>query len=362
MRQSVMNKQKNAFMKDRYFHNDNEVYDSNISRNINKIKLFYNSLFEDKILNGKLLGGTLGAYYYEGEGTKIWEKITKNPKYYASRDSAKLANDLAHKALSEAKGKNTELYLFGASYQETIAFSKAVPDCSKIVLVDICSEYAEKQVQLFRKVLGKTNIYFEIFDFQTELNLLNKPICHRTIIIPSSNIGNLPVYYDESPRNNSTLISYIIQLLKKCNLLVIGYDTQLNENKLKAAYSGYIHDKFVLSTFSRISEEFGLNLDVNKLKREPVFISKPQLLAHKVTVNAPQVISINQEDIELKTGQSIYPGHSIKFKARPNEYSKENDLEILVSKAGGKACSPPIMQQNNSIALQSFSSDQLWEI
>lgn len=248
-------------------------------------------------------------YFYDANGSKLFEKITQVDEYYPTRTERKILTDNIDDIV-EQLGLGCVLIEPGAGSAEKIRLLLRPLKISACVLTDISAEFLQQSSAELAKQFPNIAIHAICADFAEELTLPEAiPAAKKVVFYPGSTLGNF------HPEQAQHFLKRTLQIIGDDGGLLIGVDLQKNVDRLQAAYN----DK------EGLTAEFNLNV-LNNINRLVESDFNPSAFEHKAFYNdnkhriemhlvskEDQSITIEDTKIELQEGETLHTENSYKY-------------------------------------------------
>ncbi|TAK82967.1 MAG: L-histidine N(alpha)-methyltransferase [Betaproteobacteria bacterium] len=263
------------------------------------------SLREDVIAGLSLPQKTLPPkYFYDGAGSRLFERICRLPEYYLTR--AELSLTRAHLAsIARFAGKGCELVEYGSGESlKTRLLIRALRP-SAYLPVDI----SESALRAAQRRLAREFPWLHIVtvngDFSRPIELPASR-SRRVVYFPGSTIGNL------TPEEAHAFLS---MTRGQATRMLVGVDLRKDANVLHAAYndSRGVTAAFNLNLLARINRELGADFDLDRFAHY-AFYNAPlgRIEMHLVSL-ARQSVRIGRHRFAFDAGESIHTENSYKY-------------------------------------------------
>src|SRR5262245_26883679 len=204
-------------------------------------------------------------YFYDAEGSRLFEAITELPEYYLTRTEIAILQ--AHAAeIAQLLPEPTALVEFGSgSSRKTRILLDAAPEIAAYVPVDISSQMLAEEAAALRRAYTHLQVLPVAADFMQPFRL---PAAlagiERTGFFPGSTIGNF------EPHEASGFLRHVRQMLGVGAFLIIGIDLVKDAAILNAAYddAAGVTAKFNLNLLTRINRELNGDFDPASFSHE----------------------------------------------------------------------------------------------
>ena len=233
----------------------------NKSKNTKRINSFAEDIDKGLSLKNKAISS---KYFYDDIGSRLFQKITKHPDYYLTKNEIEILNKVKLKLPNILKLKEIDIIELGPGDGSK----------SKIIIegflkknytvnyypIDI-SKKALKLIELNIKENNRLNINGIVSEYIEGLNYVKNISKNKQLILfLGSNIGNF-----EKPQSVEFMKS-INKNIKKDSYIFIGFDLKKDPRKLNKAYndSSNLTKKFNLNLLTRINNDMQANFNLNK--------------------------------------------------------------------------------------------------
>ncbi|TDR90008.1 L-histidine N(alpha)-methyltransferase [Enterovirga rhinocerotis] len=262
-------------------------------------------------------------YFYDLEGSRLFEEITRLPEYYPTRTELAILRDEAA-AIGRLSKPGLAVVEFGSGSTEKIrTLLRALPDVALYVPIDVSGEYLGGEAAQLRADLPDIEVVPVIGDFTAELALppeaRGRPLLG---FFPGSTIGNF------EPEAAEGLLARFRALLGSGSGLIVGVDLVKPDAILNAAYddAAGVTARFNLNLLARIARELGVDLDPGAFAHRALFNrARSRVEMHLVSRHA-QEIRVGGRTIRFAEAETIHTENSYKY--RPA------DFEALAARAG----------------------------
>lgn len=249
-------------------------------------------------------------YFYDAEGSQLFEAICTLPEYYPTRAETALLTEIAPQ-LAEWVADDAALVEFGAGACDKVRLLlDAVPQIALYVPIDICSNALESASARLRQRYPALRIAPLVDDFTRALHLPAETQGHpRVGFFPGSTLGNFTrpqaVRFLRSAR----------ELLGPDARFIIGVDMVKNAATLEAAYddAAGVTARFNKNLLTRMNRE--LDGDFDEAAFDHLALWNPEyerIEMHLVSQKAQQV-RVAGRTFAFKPGERLHTENSHKF-------------------------------------------------
>ena len=249
-------------------------------------------------------------YFYDGEGSRLFEAICNLPEYYLTRCEATLLRMLARE-LAESLPPECTLVEFGCgSCIKTRILLDRLPAITTYVPIDICEESLKQSTAPLAELFPKLAIEPLAGDFAGALGL-PEIVRGRPCLgfFSGSTIGNFePEQSVEFLRNARTSLRpdgkflVAIDLVKRPQVLLLAYDdaqgvtAQFNKNLLE-----------------RINRELGADFDVDSFSHLALWNADRMRIEMHLLSRTAQSVRVAGREFFFAKGETIHTENSHKF-------------------------------------------------
>lgn len=271
------------------------------------------SAFETEVLEG--LGATpkhvAAKYFYDAEGSQLFERITELPEYYPTRCELQILRDQAAD-IAKLIPEGAALVEFGSgSNKKARILLRAVPKLACYVPVDICGEMLEQEAAELRpdfpqlKVLSvQADICFP-FDLPEEAK--RAPV--RIGFFPGSTVGNF------EPHEAAAFLRNAARILGAGATLIVGVDLIKPAEILNAAYNDKagVTARFNLNLLTRINRELGGTFKLDTFEHHAFYNRERHRVEMHLASLKRQKVKVAGETVDFRAGETIHTENSYKY-------------------------------------------------
>jgi L-histidine Nalpha-methyltransferase len=270
-------------------------------------------------------------YFYDSQGSQLFEQICQLPEYYPTRTEASILEQYASDIVKRTQaveivelgsGSSTKTrYLFDAyqSFNSPLYYTPV--DVSDSILKTSADNLLTDYPQL--KIQGKVATYSQALQQLTSYSLGK-----RIIIFLGSSIGNF------DPIKCDRFINQITTALNPGDYFLLGIDLQKPVEILVAAYNDAqeVTAAFNLNMLQHLNNRFQGNFNLDLFKHQAIYNSTAhQIEMYLISQQAQSVTLANLDlTIELAPKERILTEISRKFDLQPMQnYLSERNLTLI---------------------------------
>ncbi len=260
-------------------------------------------------------------YFYDSEGSRLFEELCRQPEYYPWRIEAALLRQHSKELvrmfddyislveLGSGSSVKTRILLHELLLSQPNVYYFPV-DVSKEMLYKTTRELHSKFSNL--RVIGLTSEYTDGIKKANELIFSNPQIPNRKLIIfLGSSIGNF------EPADSIAFLRHLRSKMDEKDNLVIGMDLRKDKMILEAAYndSNGTTARFNLNILSRINRELDGNFNNSFFTHNAFYNSVYERIEMHLTSTKEQQVYLGRinEAFGFRRGETIHTENSYKY-------------------------------------------------
>jgi L-histidine Nalpha-methyltransferase len=246
-------------------------------------------------------------YFYDAEGSLLFEKICALPEYYPTRTELALLHTYADEMV-HCIGPDAEIVEFGAGAGEKIKpLLDAMENPRAYLPMDISGSYLRSIAARLQTQYKALAIHPIVGDFTRDFPL--PPTAARRIgFFPGSTIGNF------APGDARVFLGNVARMLKGGGLL-IGVDLVKDPKILHAAYNDTagITAAFNKNLLVRANREAGTNFDLANFAHYALYNPLQRRIEMYLISTAVQRVSACGRSVAFAEGEAIHTEYSHKY-------------------------------------------------
>jgi len=250
-------------------------------------------------------------YFYDGEGSRLFEAICRLKEYYPTR--CELALTSAHlEDIARFSGEGCQLIEYGSgeSLKTRLLIRRLRP--SAYVPVDISAAALHSAAKRLARAFPWLNILGVTGDFMQPLKLpVYRARSPKRVVIyfPGSTIGNL------TREEAHAFLRMSRGQIGRRGAMLVGVDLKKDANVLHAAYndSKGVTAAFNLNLLARINRELGGDFDLKRFAHYAFYnVAQGRIEMHLVSL-ARQTVAVRRHRFRFDAGESIHTENSCKY-------------------------------------------------
>lgn len=268
--------------------------------------------FRDDVLTG--LGAdpkTLPSkYFYDAEGSRLFEEITVLPEYYPTRTETALLRRIAPEIAARIPDGAAMIEFGSGASTKTRIVLDATPQLAVYAPMDISASALDAAAAAIRADYPKLTVAPALGDFTHPLGLPPAARGRPTVgFFPGSTIGNFPT--DEA----IAFLTAARELLGPGALFVVGADIAKGEDVLIPAYddAAGVTAAFNKNLLVRINRELEGTFDLDAFAHKAMWnAAESRIEMHLVSLR-DQTVQVAGQPIAFAVGETIHTENSCKY-------------------------------------------------
>lgn len=257
-------------------------------------------------------------YFYDEQGSKLFEAITQLPEYYPTRVEINLLRE--HRE-TIAKLVKDDVWLLeygsGASLKIRLLLQAIKPNC--YVPMDISKDFLLASAESLMEDYPWLNVYAACVDYSQPVRLPADMItsAQKLGFFPGSSIGNF------APHEAQIFLQGVRKTLGKDGAMLIGVDLQKDKQVLEAAYNDCqgVTAAFNFNILHHINRILGTQFNVNYFEHKAIYSEEKNRIEMHLVSTMDQIVNISDaqisagdsKNIVFKKGETIHTENSYKY-------------------------------------------------
>lgn len=249
--------------------------------------------------------------FYDEEGSRLFEQITRLEEYYLTRAEKAILEDNIEE-ITDVIGTNAMLIELGSgSSNKTRLLLDHLSDLKAYVPVDISEEYLIKVISQLRIDYPKVSVIPIFADYTNHFKLpnLNGDYEKQVVFFPGSTIGNF------RPKEAHSFFENLALLTDDNSGMLIGVDLKKDKQVLEAAYndSKGTTAEFNKNMLIRLNRDFRANFDPNNFSHRAFYNEDKGRIEMHLVSKTDQTVTIDGDQFNIEEGESIHTENSYKY-------------------------------------------------
>jgi dimethylhistidine N-methyltransferase len=257
-------------------------------------------------------------FFYDDEGSRLFQEITRLPEYYPTRVEAQILRDCAPDVADRIGATSVNLVDLGAGdgHKTELLLPALIGRGAAVryVPMDISESALSGLVESIGGRFPELEIGGVLAEYADGLRWLSTQSSRRNLVLfLGSNIGNF------EPPGDVAFLTQLREALNPGDLLFIGFDLWKDVGTMVAAYddSQGVTARFNLNLLTRINRELGGDFDRDGFRHEAGWdAERGTMFSHLVSVRRQTVsIAAVGESYDFDVGDRIHTEDSFKYTA-----------------------------------------------
>lgn len=249
-------------------------------------------------------------YFYDTEGSRLFERITKLPEYYPTRTELRILKEKGPE-IAAVVPEGGALVEFGSGSSAKVRLLLAhLPKLQAYVPVDISGEFLGEEAARLRAEHPAIKIAPIAADFTKPFALPPEiAAMSRAGFFPGSTIGNF------DPEEAKAFLRHAAGILGPEAPLIVGVDLVKDEEVLNRAYddSAGVTAAFNLNLLARANRELGANFNLDGFAHHAFYDDEKNRIEMHLVSRKAQSVRIGGETIAFTEGETIHTENSYKY-------------------------------------------------
>ncbi|MGC8515133.1 MAG: L-histidine N(alpha)-methyltransferase [Thermoplasmata archaeon] len=256
-------------------------------------------------------------FFYDSNGSLLFDKITELPEYYQTRTENSLLIDKCRSLSKLLKDIERAVELGAGNGQKSFSLIKCLPGLKDYTLLDISISSLKGAVNYLKTAYPQIDIRGVCTDYlNPETMYMGESTGKSLIVFLGSTIGNME-------KEGS------IEFLKSCNesmsrgdSILIGVDMKKDKAVLEKAYndSSGITARFNLNLIERIKREFGVSIPDGTFVHKAFYNEEIGRIEMHLVCTRDFSMNLDCAIIRFSKGEEIHTENSYKY--TPEEFTE----------------------------------------
>ena len=253
-------------------------------------------------------------YFYDAEGSRLFDVITKLPGYYLTRVETAILRD-NRDLIARRVGAGTCLveYGSGSSVKSRLLIGACRP--AAYVPVDISRDHLEQSARAIYDGYRDLAVYPTCADYTTPFEL-PPPVAAlpRLAFFPGSSIGNF------EPTAAGEFLRGVAEVVDSGGWLVVGVDAKKDSDVLDRAYTDAdgVTEQFNKNLLANINNALGSNFDLAAFRHLAVYSEQAGRIEMYLVSQRDQRVEVAGTEIAFANGERLHTENSYKY--APDEF------------------------------------------
>ncbi|MFH1574851.1 MAG: L-histidine N(alpha)-methyltransferase [Acidobacteriota bacterium] len=254
-------------------------------------------------------------YFYDSEGSSLFEQITALPEYYPTRTERWILEQCAEELASLFKGPISLVELGSGSAAKTRLLIDAVlrrQETMVYVPIDVSKEMLERSSMALLEDYPDLQVSAVAAEYEHGLARIREAAGGpRLVLWLGSSVGNL------DRRDAVAFLAGVAQTMGPEDRLLIGMDLHKARSILEPAYDDAlgVTAAFNLNLLARINRELGGQFELSRFRHRSVYNEDLRRIEMYLVSSTAQQVRIDHLDMEIsfEAGEAIHTENSHKY-------------------------------------------------
>jgi L-histidine N-alpha-methyltransferase len=250
-------------------------------------------------------------YFYDAEGSKLFEQICELPEYYPTRTELSILHSHASE-MAACLGAGTLLVEYGSgSSVKTRLLLDRLARPAAYVPIDVSRDHLQAAALALRLDYPGLEVLPVCADFTAAVRLprTRRAPRRRAVYFPGSTIGNF------EPAAAVALMTGVARLVGRRGGFLVGVDLRKDPRVLERAYddAAGVTAAFNRNLLVRMNRELDADFDLGRFAHRAVWAPDAGRIEMHLVSEAAQVVHLGGVPIRFARGETICTEHSHKY-------------------------------------------------
>ncbi len=248
-------------------------------------------------------------FFYDAEGSRLFDAICDLPEYYPTRTEMKILRDNAHE-IAACAGSECLLIEPGSGSSEKVRVLLDTLRPHAYMPMDISREHLVGAAQRLSNDYPWLDVHAACVDFTAPMELPYSAAGVKNVaFFPGSSIGNF------ERADAVAFLQNLCTLLGNNGGLLIGVDLKKEPAVLNAAYNDAqgITAAFNLNLLTRMNRELDANFDAEKFDHHAFYNESLGRIEMHLVSQSEQTVHVGKRKFSFNSGDSIHTENSYKY-------------------------------------------------
>jgi dimethylhistidine N-methyltransferase len=249
-------------------------------------------------------------YFYDAEGSRLFEAICELPEYYPTRTELALL-DRAGPEIAQLIPAGAAVVEFGSGASvKTRRLLDAAPQAAVYAPIDISAEALDAAARAIARDYPRLAVAPLAEDFTRAIELPSEARSRPAVgFFPGSTVGNF------TPKETRGFLEGARRLLGPDAVLLVGIDLVKPEPDLLAAYDDSlgVTAAFNLNLLARLNRELGADFDLDGFAHRALWNAAESRIEMHLVSRRAQVAQVAGRRFRFAAGETVHTENSYKF-------------------------------------------------
>ncbi|WP_421738240.1 ergothioneine biosynthesis protein EgtB [Caulobacter sp.] len=250
-------------------------------------------------------------YFYDAEGSRLFEAICDLPEYYLTRTEIALLREIAPDIAARIPSDAVLVEFGSGASVKTRILLDAAPQLSAYAPIDISKSALDEAAAALEADYPNLRIAPLVDDFTRALRLPEAVVGSVAVgFFPGSTIGNFP------PEDATDFLRRAGDLLGSGATMVVGADVAKGADVLVPAYDDAqgVTAAFNLNVLARINRELRATFDLSAFSHRAIWNDRESRVEMHLVSQRAQSVSIAGRVFDFAAGEAIHTENSYKYR------------------------------------------------
>jgi dimethylhistidine N-methyltransferase len=248
-------------------------------------------------------------FFYDEQGSKLFDAITVLPEYYPTRTEISLLRRHGQE-MAARLGSGLLLIELGSGSDVKIRVLLSALRPSAYMPIDISARHLYRSGLAIAVDYPEIQVHAVCGDYTVPLRLPEVPqSCPRAAFFPGSSIGNF------EPGQACALLECIAQMVGSGGRLLIGVDLKKDPRLLDVAYNDAqgVTAAFNRNLLARINRELEADFDLEAFDHRAFYNQEQGRVEMHLMANSQQRVRIDGHHFDFRAGEGLHTENSYKY-------------------------------------------------
>lgn len=249
-------------------------------------------------------------YFYDGEGSRLFEAITQQPEYYLTRTELTLL-EARMPQISRALGARVHVVEYGSgSGRKTELLLAGLREPVAYTPVEISPSALLGSVERLAPMFPAITMLPVCADFSRGVHVPPLQRAQRRLVFfPGSTLGNF------ADPDAVRLLASMRETMGRHGAALLGIDLDKDTATLEAAYNDAagVTAEFTLNLLSRLNREIGTDFDLSAFHHRAVYSRQRMRIETTLVSQRAQTVHVEGQPVPFATGEAMQVEYSCKY-------------------------------------------------